>query len=78
MTLERIETATEIIDRLGGNPAVAEIVGAKPKAVSNWRKSNGFPARTYLAITTALREHNAEAPPSLWGMTNADAAEGTS
>src|SRR5256885_6979876 len=51
-----LHSTAEIIDELGGNPAVAELTGTgNAKAVSNWRSSNLFPAWTYLILTNALQ-----------------------
>jgi hypothetical protein len=67
----RLETSAAVIDALGGNGAVAALIGAKYRQrVSNWRKM-GFPADTFLVLTQALAEKGFEAPPSLWDMREA-------
>ncbi len=69
------KTVAEAIEALGGTKAVADLLGRRPQAVSNWR-SQGFPANSYLALTKALKKAGWTAPASLWGMKDADAAEG--
>lgn len=61
------ESVAEAIKALGGTKAVADLLGRKPQAVSNWRNT-GFPANTYLVLKDALEKINWTAPPSLWGM----------
>jgi hypothetical protein len=68
---EQLKTASAVIEKLGGNRPVAEIVGCKPKAVSNWKKFNAFPARTFLAMNRALAGQGYTAPASLWKMDGA-------
>lgn len=63
-----LTTASAIIDKLGGNRAVAGLTSRTAKAVSNWRAFNAFPSDTYLVLTRALAECDCAAPPSLWGM----------
>lgn len=63
-----LTTTSDVIEALGGNPAVAELTGSTPKAVWNWRGFETFPANTYVAMTQALRTKGKSAPASLWGM----------
>jgi hypothetical protein len=63
-----MDTTVEIIDFLGGNQAVAEMLGTHHKAVANWRYFEFFPANTYLAIKKVLRRRGRSAPDSLWAM----------
>ena len=63
-----ITTAREVIDVLGGNHVVAEMLGTHHKAVANWRYSGMFPSSTYLALTAALKQRKRSAPDKLWGM----------
>jgi hypothetical protein len=65
----QLTSATEIIDKLGGNPKVAEMTGRTSAAVSNWRAFNSFPANTFLILTSALDDRGFTAPVSLWRMT---------
>jgi len=57
-----------VISTLGGNSRVAEICHADPKAVSNWKVSNRFPAATYVQIRHHLTKMGLTAPDELWGM----------
>lgn len=63
-----LNSTGEVIDVLGGNPAVGELTGSNANAVSNWRGFNLFPAWTYLSITKALSAIGKSAPDSLWKM----------
>ena len=63
-----IETTTEIIDKLGGNAAVARLTSTTAKAVSNWRGFNRFPSNTFLIIKSELMRLGAVAPDHLWSM----------
>jgi hypothetical protein len=65
MSLETLETFDEVIKALADNPLVT---GRKPSTVSMWRKAQGFPSNTYVAMTEALRKRGKTAPASLWGM----------
>jgi len=69
--MEALTTTSEVMDALGGNLAVAEITGSKPKAVSNWRSAETFPSNTYLALRNALLAKGKTAPARLWAMKSA-------
>jgi hypothetical protein len=69
-----LKSSIEVIDKLGGTAAVAELTGRKYNAVWMWRAFGKFPANTYLAIQSALKERGLEAPPELWGMTQSEDA----
>ncbi len=47
-----LETATDIIDALGGNGFVADLCGVGNSAVSNWRKT-GFPDKASVVVRIA-------------------------
>lgn len=64
----RLHTTAEVMNVLGGNGPVARLTSSTPKAVSNWRGFETFPANTYVAMTGALKAQGYEAPDSLWGM----------
>lgn len=70
--MDKLSTTAEVVDALGGYIAVSKITGSNPKAVSNWPRFKKFPAKTYLALTRALKAKGSTAPPSLWGMQKAD------
>jgi len=68
ITMIPIQTATEIIDLLGGNAAVAKLTATTAKAVSNWRSYDRFPANTYLLLKSELVRLGHSAPDHLWSM----------
>ena len=63
-----LQTASLVMDALGGNQGSAAVTGYAPKAVSNWRKAQKFPATTDATMISALQERGFDAPASLWGM----------
>ena len=65
--MESLETATAVIDRLGGTTATARLTGRKPQHVTNWRTSGRLPADTFLIMRQALEGCQATAPVGLWG-----------
>lgn len=67
-----LKTAATVIEHLGGLDAVRRLTRAKSiSVVSNWKVSGGFPPKTYVALTKALKARGLSAPPSLWGMLEA-------
>lgn len=66
--MDELTSTSDVMDALGGNLAVAELTGSKPKAVWNWRGFETFPSNTYVAMTEALLAKGKTAPASLWGM----------
>jgi len=64
--MNSITTATEIIDKLGGNMPVARLTRATAKTVSSWRGRNRFPANTYPALQAELVRLGYSAPAHLW------------
>lgn len=64
-----MQTTTDIINLLGGNPAVARLTGRNTKAVWAWRTLPTFPSSTFLVMKAALEERGIAANPNLWGMT---------
>lgn len=73
--MKELLKTSEVMDALGGNIAIAELTGSKPKAVWNWRKFKTFPSNTYVAMSEALREKGKTAPASLWGMRSPSESE---
>lgn len=53
-------TATELIDALGGNQAVAAIAEVGPSAVSNWRKFGCIPPRLYFRFAEVCERRGIE------------------
>jgi molybdenum-dependent DNA-binding transcriptional regulator ModE len=66
-----LNSTQAVIEELGGISAVARAMGRKYDAVWVWRKTNRFPAHTFLAIRALLAERGKSAPPELWGMADA-------
>ncbi|MBE8190757.1 MAG: hypothetical protein HAW64_00900 [Alphaproteobacteria bacterium] len=48
-------TASDVIDAFGGTKALADILGVRPSAVSNYRKL-GFPAKAYYQLAQMARQ----------------------
>ena len=69
--MEELSTTGAVIDDLGGNVAVADLLKVKPKTVWYWRDSKFFPSNTYIVITEALLAKGKTAPTSLWAMKSA-------
>lgn len=63
----QINSASEVIDALGGPVAVSQLFSLRPNAVSQW-KTRGFPPETYVVLVAALAEKGFSAPASLWQM----------
>ena len=63
-----LSTTIGVIEALGGNKVVAEMLGTNAAAVSNWRYFEEFPTNTYLALQEALRRQGRTASDSLWPM----------
>jgi hypothetical protein len=70
-----LSTTDDVIDALGGIPAVMELTGSTYKAVFNWKGFSSFPSKTYLVMTDALVALGKTAPASLWGMTASQESE---
>jgi hypothetical protein len=67
---EQINTADEVIDRLGGPTEVSRLIGVSIQAVTNWR-TRGLPPETFVVLTTELNKKSLYAPPALWRMREA-------
>lgn len=72
---EVLRSTKDVIDALGGVRAVASLTGRNYPAAHAWLGMNRFPANTYLVLTAALHRDGKTAPPSLWGMAEAEPAE---
>jgi hypothetical protein len=66
--VERITTANEAIDKLGGTGAVAAMVGISAQAVSNWRAKGNIPPEYYLLLSAALVATGASVDPQVFGL----------
>jgi hypothetical protein len=54
MTRTRLDSADEAIEVLGGTKGMMALTGAKPTAVSWWRRNNRFPAKHRDLVSSAL------------------------
>jgi hypothetical protein len=68
MSGKKLKSTVAVIDYLGGDRRVAEILGTDHKAVYNWRRFRIFPASTYVALQAALQYYGRTAPDKLWSM----------
>lgn len=67
--VESLTTVEQVVDKLGGNLAVAAITGAKhTSAISNWKRLGKFPAKTHKIMKDALQERSFDAPDDLWSI----------
>jgi hypothetical protein len=64
--VKTLKTTSDVIDKLGGNTAVAWLTSRSSNAVSNWRSFGKFPTPTFPLIRDELRKHGYAAPESLW------------
>jgi hypothetical protein len=67
-----VQTASEVIDALGGTGATARLTSKSNQAVSNWRATGKLPADTYYALNGELEKLGIAAPPTIWGMAGAE------
>jgi hypothetical protein len=67
VTLSSIE---EVIDKLGGPKAVAQLTGRTNSlsVVPNWIDRQKLPTKTFTIMQSALQERGFSAPNHLWGM----------
>lgn len=71
-----LKTVPEVIEALGGAPAVRDLTEANSwQQVDNWRGRGRFPSRTYVVMTDALSALGFVADSGLWGMVGAKAQE---
>lgn len=61
-----LNSVPEVINVLGGMPAVADLTGRKSNVVWNWKDRKVFPAYTYAVLKAALHAKGADAPDNLW------------
>jgi hypothetical protein len=65
--MKTLRTTIEVVDALGGLPAVCDLTGANSKQAWNWiGRAETFPANTYWVMIEALRRRRLTAPPHLW------------
>lgn len=61
-----LATAKEVIETLGGYPAVQKLTGENYQTVWNWGWRNKLPPRFFQLMTTELDRLGASAPAGLW------------
>ena len=64
--MQQLNTASEVIEALGGLKAVRALFDAKQSTVGMWKQAGAFPANRYLAMLSMLRARGYNAPASLW------------
>jgi hypothetical protein len=66
--MQKLATAREVINRLGGYKAVAALIGRVPASTSYWQAKNKIPPEYYVLLKTRLKRVGCTAPDHLWGM----------
>lgn len=69
--MNTLQTASDVINAIGGTAATAALTGRKMPAVSNWRKSNRIPSELFLVVSQAIEQRGARVVPSVFGMSEA-------
>lgn len=64
--MNRLTTAAEVIDALGGTQAVAALLGVGASAVSNYRRL-GFPARAHYRLANACAQNGLNVAEAVFG-----------
>lgn len=66
---QELQTVEQVIEKLGGAKAVAELASCtSPSVVPMWKVRQKFPPKTYTVIKSALHQRGLSAPNKLWGM----------
>jgi hypothetical protein len=71
MQMRRFETADEVFEALGIE-AIMTLTGGKYAAVHYYKTSGRFPPKTYVVLKAVLAALRADAPDTLWQMTELD------
>jgi hypothetical protein len=74
MKARELQTAGEVIDKLGGTAATARLTDRKVQHVSNWRAAGKLPAKTFLILKKELAARGLTAPAALWGINEPERA----
>jgi hypothetical protein len=69
-----VASVAELVAELGGPKKTADLLGATPQKVVNWRAAGTLPTRFHIVHSKHLAERGIFAPPSLWGLVEEDAA----
>lgn len=73
MSMYDIDTIDDLIDRLGGDTAVADWLDISQPAVANWKVRKTIGAGWHLRIYARVRELNLSINPSVFGLTEHEA-----
>lgn len=68
MSKQELDTASDVVDVLGGSTKAAAMVGRRVQHATNWRAAGRFPPNTFLIFQRELKRRGYYAPPSLWGI----------
>ena len=70
--MENLQTTRDVVTALGGNGAVAKLMGCQYNTASSWNVKGHFPPNTFALMQRELRHIGKAAPESLWKMTGAE------
>ncbi len=65
---QKLSSAREVVDAVGGTFKAAALAGCKPPAISNAIARGCLPSTTFLIFGAELAERGLTAPPELWGI----------
>lgn len=66
--LELIETASAVIDAVGGTSAASQLTGKSVASISNMRRAGRLASGTFLQFADELEARGKSAPSMLWGI----------
>ena len=66
--MQELSSVRDIIEKLGGNPAVKDLTGLSYKNVYSWTYRGVFASNTYCKLMKALKKRGYTAPSRLWQM----------
>lgn len=68
-----LHTIDELIDFLGGNTALAEMLGIDQSAVSQWKIRRQIGSGWHLRLLSEVRARGADVHPSVFGLSEEEA-----
>lgn len=68
-----IDTIDDLVDRLGGDTAVADWLGISQPAVANWKARQCIGSGWHLRIYARVREMGLSINPAVFGLTEEEA-----
>lgn len=66
--MRALDSVDQVIEKLGGNAAVARLLGLGPPAVSNFVSRGKIPAHFYVELEKRLNRLGFRTTPALFGM----------